>query len=229
LGINFNSVLARSDHLLAGLQLTVFIAAGAILLSFAVGILIAICRISKSRSLRIFASVYVDLFRNTPFLIQLYFFYFGLPDIGIPTEPITTGIIALGLSGAAVNAEIIRSGIETVNKGIVDAARSFALSTAQIYRYVVLPIALRIAWRPLGNAFVNLVLTTSIVSTITVNDLTGNASSIQAETFKPFEVFLIVLLIYCAVTFTVSGIVNATYALFFARTTERPLIRGQSG
>ena len=229
MGINFNSVLARSDYLLAGLQLTVFIALCAIVLSFVVGVAIAICRVSQIRALRIFASLYIDLFRNTPFLIQLYFIYFGLPDIGIPTEPISAGIVALGLSGAAGNAEIIRSGIETVNKGIVDAARSFALSTVQIYRYAILPIALRIAWRPLGNAFVNLVLTTSIVSTITVNDLTGNASNISAETFKPFEVFLVVLLIYCVVTFAISAIVNVIYALFFARTTERPLIRGQAG
>ncbi len=228
MGINFNSVLARSDYLLAGLQLTVLIASCAILLSFAVGIAIAICRISRIKALRVFASVYIDVFRNTPFLIQLYFFYFGLPDIGVPTEPISTGIIALGLSGAAGNAEIIRSGIETVNKGIVDAARSFALSTC---RSIASDHADRacIAWRPLGNAFVNLVLTTSIVSTITVNDLTGNASNISAETFKPFEVFLVVLLIYCAVTFAVSAIVNVIYALFFARTTERPLIRGQAG
>ena len=227
MGLNFNSVFARSDYLMAGLQVTVLIALGAIVISFIVGTAVAICRISRFRALRIFASLYIDVFRNTPFLIQLYFLYYGLPDLGIPTEPVTTGVIALGLTGAAGNAEIIRSGIETVNKSVVDAARSFALTSSQVYRLIVLPIALRISWRPLGNAFVNLVLTTSIVSTITVNDLTGNASNISAENFKPFEVFLVVLVIYCAVTFAVSGIVNAIYALFFARTVERPLIRGQ--
>ncbi|MEQ1768840.1 MAG: amino acid ABC transporter permease [Devosia sp.] len=228
MGINFNSVLARSDYLLAGLQTTLLIATCAIVLSFALGTLLAIFRISSIRALRIFASIYIDVFRNTPFLIQLYFIYFGLPDIGIPTEPVTTGIIALGFCIAAGNAEIIRSGIETVQKGTVDAARSFALSTVQIYRYVILPLALRVAWRPLGNAFVNLFLTTSIVSTITVNDLTGNAANVSAETFKPFEVYLVVLLVYCVVTFAVSGIVNAVYALAFAKTVERPLLRGQA-
>jgi His/Glu/Gln/Arg/opine family amino acid ABC transporter permease subunit len=228
-GINFSSVWSRADYLLAGLQTTVLIAACAVALSFVLGIFLAICRVSSFKSLRIFAAVYVDVFRNTPFIVQLFFIYFGLPEIGIPTDPVITGIVALGLTGAAGNAEIIRSGIETVNKGIVDAARSFAFSTVQLYRHIVMPIALRVAWRPLGNAFVNLVLTTSIVSSITVNDLTGNASNISAETFKPFEVFLTVLLIYCAVTFAVSALVNLTYALFFEKTAEHPMMRGQRG
>lgn len=228
MGINFSSVWARSDVLITGLQMTVLIAACAVVLSFAVGMLLAICRVSSVKGLRIFAAAYIDLFRNTPFIVQLFFIYFGLPEIGVPTDPVITGIFALGLSGAAGNAEIIRSGMETVGKGVVDAARSFALSTFQLYRYIIMPIALRICWRPLGNAFVNLVLTTSVVSVITVNDLTGNAANIAAETFKPFEVYLTVLLIYCVVTFAVSALVNVTYALFFSKTAERPLMRGQA-
>lgn len=227
--IDFSPVLARLDYLLAGLGVTVMVSVAAIVLSFVLGVGLAICRISSIKALRVFAAAYIDLFRNTPFIVQLFFIYFGLPEIGVPTDPVVTGIVALGLSGAAGNAEIIRSGIETVGKGVVDAARSFGLSTFQLYRFIVMPIALRIAWRPLGNAFVNLVLTTSIVSVITVNDLTGNASNISAETFKPFEVFFTVLLMYCVVTFAVSALVNVTYALFFAKTAERPLMRGQQG
>src|SRR5690606_22187439 len=113
-----------------------------------------------------------------------------------PTDPIPTGILALSLACAAGNAEITRAGIETVSKGIVEAGRSFGMSAYQIYRYLILPNALRISWRPLGNAFVNLVLTTSILSTITVNDLAGNAANVSAETFKPFEVYLTVLVTY---------------------------------
>ena len=226
--IDFSPVLTRLDYLLAGLGVTVTIAVCAIVLSFALGLLLAICRISQSRALRVFASAYIDVFRSTPFLVQLFFFYYGLPEIGIPTEPLLTGILALSLACAAGNAEIIRAGIETVSKGIVDAGRSFGLSTYQVYRYLILPNALRISWRPLGNAFVNLVLTTSVLSTITVNDLAGNAANISSETFKPFEVYLTVLVIYCAVTFAVSAIVNSVYALLFARMIERPIIRGQA-
>ncbi len=226
--IDFWPVLTRSEYLISGLGLTVLISACAIVLSFMVGLIVAIFRLSKNVWLRRLAMLYVDVFRNTPFIVQLFFLFFGLPEIGIPTDPIITGIAALTLTCAAGNSEIIRSGIETVSRGIVDAGRSFGLSMFQIYRYLIMPNALMVAWRPLGNAFVNLVLTTSIVSTITVNDLTGNAANISSETFKPFEVYLIVLLVYCAVTFTVSAIVNTIYALFFARMVERPVIRGKA-
>ncbi len=226
--IDFSPVLSRLDYLLEGLAVTVCVAVAAIVLSFVLGVLLAICRISQRRGLRVFASVYIDVFRNTPFLVQLFFLYYGLPEIGIPTDPIPTGILALSLACAAGNAEIIRAGIETVSKGIVDAGRSFGMSAYQIYRYLILPNALRISWRPLGNAFVNLVLTTSILSTITVNDLAGNAANVSAETFKPFEVYLTVLVTYCAVTFTLSGIVNSIYALLFARMAERPVLRGHA-
>ncbi|OJX49321.1 amino acid ABC transporter permease [Devosia sp. 66-22] len=226
--IDFSPVLSRLDYLLEGLAVTVLVAVAAIFLSFALGLLLAICRISRTRGLRIFASVYIDVFRNTPFIVQLFFLYYGLPEIGIPTDPMPTGILALSLACAAGNAEIIRAGIETVSKGIVDAGRSFGMSGYQIYRYLILPNALRIAWRPLGNAFVNLVLTTSVLSTITVNDLAGNAANVSAETFKPFEVYLTVLVTYCAVTFTVSGIVNSIYALLFSRVAERPVMRGHA-
>ena len=226
--IDFSPVLSRMDYLLSGLGMTVMVSVAAIVLSFALGVVVATGRISRYRTARLLAAGYIDLFRNTPFLVQLFFLYFGLPEIGIPTEPVTTGILALSLTCAAGNAEIVRSGIETVPRGVVEAGRSFGLSALQVYRYVIMPIALRVAWRPLGNAFVNLVLTTSILSTITVNDLTGNASNISSETFKPFEVYLVVLVIYCAVTFVVSGVVNAVYALFFARTAERAVIRGKA-
>lgn len=226
--IDFSPVWSRMDYLLEGLGVTVLVSAAAIVLSFALGVGLAVCRISLLRGVRLFAAAYIDVFRNTPFIVQLFFLYFGLPEIGVPTDPLVTGIIALSLTCAAGNAEIVRSGIETVSKGVVDAGRSFGLSGYQVYRHLVLPIALRVSWRPLGNAFVNLVLTTSVLSTITVNDLTGNASNISAETFKPFEVFLTVLVIYCAVTFAVSALVNVIYALFFARMAERPVIRGQA-
>ncbi|MBN9346828.1 MAG: amino acid ABC transporter permease [Devosia sp.] len=226
--IDFSPVLSRLDYLLEGLAVTVLVDVAAIFLRFALGLLLAICRISRTRGLRIFASVYIDVFRNTPFIVQLFFLYYGLPEIGIPTDPMPTGILALSLACAAGNAEIIRAGIETVSKGIVDAGRSFGMSGYQIYRYLILPNALRIAWRPLGNAFVNLVLTTSVLSTITVNDLAGNAANVSAETFKPFEVYLTVLVTYCAVTFTVSGIVNSIYALLFSRVAERPVMRGHA-
>jgi ABC-type amino acid transport system permease subunit len=161
--------------------------------------------------LRLFATAYIDVFRNTPFLVQLFFFYFGLPEIGIEIDPILTGILALSLSTATHNAEVLRAGIEAVDRGVVEAAHALALSGYQTFRFVILPIALRNALRPMGSVFVNMVLTTSVLSTITVNDLMGNAMTVSAETFRPFEVYLALLLLYCALTFSLSAALNLVY------------------
>jgi His/Glu/Gln/Arg/opine family amino acid ABC transporter permease subunit len=226
MGIDFGAVLAQRSYLLQGLALTAAVSVISICLSFGIGIGLALCRVAPLRALRSFAAFYIDVFRNTPFLVQLFFLYYGLPEIGIATNPVVTGTLALSLSCAAGNAEIIRSGIETVDVGIVQAAQSFGLSTFNVYRLVIIPIALRTALRPLGSAFVNLVLTTSVLSTITVNDFMGNAITIAADTFRPFEVYLVVLVVYCVMTFTVSGGVNGAHALMYSHLSERPHLRG---
>jgi His/Glu/Gln/Arg/opine family amino acid ABC transporter permease subunit len=212
--LQFGAIARYLPYLLEGLGITVLVSVATCVLSFALGLAVAMVRVSRLRWLRWVGGAYIDVFRNTPFLVQLFFFYFGLPEIGILIGPIETGIIALSLSTAASNAEVIRAGMETVDRGIVEAARSFALTTAQLYRYVVLPIALRVSWRPLGSVFINMVLTTSVLSTITVNDLMGNANTVSSTTFRPFEVYLTVLVLYCLVTFTLSALVNSVQALW---------------
>lgn len=226
MGIDFGAVLAQRSYLLQGLALTAAVSAISICLSFIIGVGLALCRVAPLRVLRSFAALYIDIFRNTPFLVQLFFFYYGLPEIGIATNPVVTGTIALSLAVAAGNAEIIRSCIETVDASVVQAARSFGMSSVNVYRLVIVPIALRTALRPLGSAFVNLVLTTSVLSTITVNDVMGNAINVAADTFRPFEVYLVVLVVYCVMTFTVSGGVNGAHALMYSHLSERPHLRG---
>jgi His/Glu/Gln/Arg/opine family amino acid ABC transporter permease subunit len=223
--VDFSAVWARSDYLFQGFLLTAAVSALSIGLSFILGIGLAICRISPQPWVRWLAAAYVDIFRNTPFLIQLFFFYYGLPEIGIGTDPVVTGVIGLSLAFTATNAEIIRAGIETVGHDVVTAARSFGLSAYQRYRFIILPIALRTALRPLGSSFVNVVLTSSVLSTITVNDFLGNAIVVSSDTFRPFEVYIVVLLGYCVMTFLVAMAIKLLYQLIFARMAERPLLR----
>lgn len=206
---DFNAVLARREELLHGAVLTLEISLAAVALSFLLGVLIAIARLSTRRPLRLMAAVYIDVFRNTPFLVQLFFLFYGLPELGIATDPVITGTIALSLTFAANNAEIVRAGIETVPNGVVRAAQAFAFSSWRIWRSVILPIALRTALPPLGSSFVNLVLTTSVLSTITVADLMGTAQNIAADSFRPFESYVVVMLLYFAMTLGVAGIVMA--------------------
>ena len=221
----FVPVFARVGILLDGLATTVFIALLAIVFSMVVGLGLAFARRSALKPVRWLAVVYIDIFRNTPFVVQLFFFYFGLPVLGIYIDAITTGIVALSLAAATSTAEVMRAGMDNVDRGVIEAARAYGLSGLQQYRYVILPIAFRFAIRPLGSVFVNLVLTTSVLSTITVNDLMSRAETVASDTFRPFEVYLVVLVLYWLATFTVSTAVNLASTYWLRRSAERVSVR----
>jgi His/Glu/Gln/Arg/opine family amino acid ABC transporter permease subunit len=217
----FVPVFARFDTLLDGLKVTVLVSLLAILFSLLLGLALASARRSPVPPVRWLAVAYLDVFRNTPFVVQLFFFYFGLPEIGIYVDALTTGVIALSLAAATSTAEVIRAGIESVERGVVEAARAYGLTRFQQYRYVILPIAFRFAIRPLGSVFVNLVLTTSVLSTITVNDLMSRAETVASDTFRPFEVYLVVLVLFWLATFAVSAAVNLASYFWLRRSSER--------
>ena len=221
----FVPVFQRFGALLDGLSVTVVIAVLAIVLSLIAGLGLAFARRSAVTPVRWLAVAYIDVFRNTPFVVQLFFFYYGLPEIGIFIDALTTGVIALSLAAATSTAEVIRAGMDSVDRGVIEAARAYGLSRWQEYRYVILPIAFRFAIRPLGSVFVNLVLTTSVLSTITINDLMSNAENLASETFRPFETYLVVLVLYWLATFAVSAIVNLISALWLRRSAQRVAVR----
>jgi His/Glu/Gln/Arg/opine family amino acid ABC transporter permease subunit len=221
----FVPVFQRFGTLLDGLTVTVVVAVLAIALSMMAGLALAFARRSSIRPVRWIAVAYIDLFRNTPFVVQLFFFYFGLPEIGVFIDAFTTGVIALSLAAATSTAEVMRAGMDSVDRGVIEAARAFGLSRFRQYRHVILPIAFRFAIRPLGSVFVNLVLTTSVLSTITINDLMSNAENLASETFRPFETYLVVLVLYWLATFAVSAIVNLASALWLRRSAERVAVR----
>ena len=168
------------------------------------GALVAIARTSASPTLRRLAFVYVDLFRNVPFIVQLFFFYYGLPEIGVYLNAFATGVIALSIAGGAFASDVIRSGILAIDTGILEAAEVSGLSRRTIFTRVVMPIALRTSIRPLGSVFINLVLTSSILSVVTLNELTGTAKIVASNTFRPFEVYAALLVIYAAMTYLIS-------------------------
>lgn len=216
--LHFDVLFDHRQVFLDGLAMSAFVTVWSLLLSFAIGLVAALARLSSNRILSGATVSYIEIFRNTPFLVQLFFFYYGLPQLGIYIDPVTTGIVALGLSNGAVNAEVIRSGLEAVDKGVVEAARSLGLKRFQTYRFVIIPIALRVAFRPLSSNFINLVLTTSVLLSITVNELMNNAMTVAATTFRPFEVYLAILVLYAALTFTLSGLLHLVDAMFISKT-----------
>jgi polar amino acid transport system permease protein/putative glutamine transport system permease protein len=190
--------------LAAGARLSALACALALAGGLALGIAAALMRTSASPPARRVAGIYVDVFRNVPFIVQLFFLFYGLPEIGVELSAFGTGVLALSLAGGAFTSDVIRSGILAIEPGVLEAAQVSGLSRLAIYRRIVLPIALRSAVRPLGSVFVNLILTSSILSAITINELTGSAKIIASDTFQPFEVYALLLLLYAVMTWLVS-------------------------
>lgn len=203
------SILAKHiPFLLEGAWLTFQACLLAVLGSLILGTLVAAARTSASPLLNRLSAVYVDIFRNIPFIVQLFFFYFGLPEIGIYIDAFTTGVIAMSIAGGAFTSDVIRSGILALDPGIIEAAQVSGLKKSTIFRKIVMPIALRASVRPLGSVFINLILTSSILSTITLNELTGSAKIVASQTFRPFEVYFVLLVAYAALTWFVSILIG---------------------
>lgn len=184
--------------------MTVEVAALALVGSVVVGMVVAIARAGKSALVRRIAFVYADVFRNVPFIVQLFFFYYGLPEIGIYIDAFTTGVVALSIAGGAYASDVIRAGILAIDDGILEAAEVSGLSRRKIFTLIVLPIALRTSVRPLGSVLINIILTSSVLSTITLNELTGQARIVSSDTFRPFEVYVVLLAVYGVLTYLVS-------------------------
>ena len=201
---DLTSLTPYFGDLAAGARLTALACALALAGSLVLGIVVALMRTAASSLSRRVAGMYVDVFRNVPFIVQLFFLFYGLPDIGVELSAFATGVLALSLAGGAFTSDTIRAGILAIEPGVLEAAQVSGLSRVAIYRYIVLPIALRSAVRPLGSVFVNLILTSSILSAITLNELTGTAKIVAADTFQPFEVYALLLVLYAVLTWVVS-------------------------
>jgi polar amino acid transport system permease protein len=171
------------------------------------GLVAAILRQSGSLVGGALVRIYVEVIRNTPLLVQLYLFYFVLsPILGI--DRYWTGVLCLAVFEGAFAAEIFRAGIEAVSKGQWEAGRSLGLTTARLYRHIVLPQALRLVLPPLTGLSVSLVKHSAIVSVIAVFDLTNEGRNVIADTFLTFEIWLAVAAVYLVVTGTMSAAVG---------------------
>lgn len=192
------------DSFIDGFAITASISVASIIGSFCIGLLVMFACISQSKVLSKTGYIYINVFRNIPFIVQVFFIFYGLPELRIFIDPYATGVLALSIAVGAYCADVLRAAVQQVDRDVIEAAQSFGLKRLTIYRKIVLPIALRNSIKPLGSIFVNLILTTSILSTVTLNELTGTAKIIAAETFRPFEVYFFLLLFYCVMTYILS-------------------------
>lgn len=215
--LDWSVILHYFPFLLKGALLTLEISVLSLALGLVAGLTAALCILSRNPLLHWPARFYVWLIRSTPLLVQLFIIYFGLPQFGIDLSPFWSGVLGLALNTGAYNAETIRGGILSVPKGQVEAARSLGMSAALTMRRIVLPQALRLIVPPLGNNFVILIKDTSLVSTITLVELTLTAQRLIGSTYKPFEMYLMAAFLYAVLT-TGAGLLLRLY--------ERRALRG---
>ena len=196
-------------YLVQGAGLTIVISAVAMVLAAALGLALAIITQTAGRVARGVVAAYVEVFRNTPLLIQIFIVFFGLPQLGLRLSPFLSGLSALVLYAAAYNAEIFRAGLEAVPRGQHEAALSCGLSPAQTVRFVIVPQALRIAFPALGNNLVSLVKNSSLVSTIGMVELMFVANDISFNNFRTFEIYGTTAVLYVILVLALTRLLHA--------------------
>ncbi|KFJ12857.1 ectoine/hydroxyectoine ABC transporter, permease protein EhuD [Delftia acidovorans] len=186
--------------LLQGAVVTVQVTALSFLLSSAIGLVLALCKLSPVRAVSWAASTVVNVIRGLPIIVQLFYIYFVLPEVGIQLTAFQAGVIGLGIAYSAYQAENFRAGIEAVDPGQREAALAMGMRPALLMRRVVLPQAFRIALPPYGNTLVMMLKDSSLVSTITVAEMTRQGQLIAASTFQNMTVYTLVALLYLAMS-----------------------------
>ncbi|EHK63274.1 ectoine/hydroxyectoine ABC transporter permease subunit EhuC [Achromobacter arsenitoxydans] len=191
--------------LLEGLAVTLQIMAGAVVLAVPLALLGGMGRLSSLRPVRWAASVYVEVFRGTSALVQLFWFYFVLPLFGVQLPAMLVGIVVLALNAGAYGAEVVRGAIRAVAPGQREAGVALNLTRGQIMRRIVLPQAVPAMLPPAGNLLIELLKNTALVSLITITDLTFRGQLLRSETLRTTEIFTLMLLMYFAVALLITA------------------------
>ena len=205
---NFDLVVNSFPLLLVGAGVTIKITALSVALGVVIGLFVGIARISRIKILRVLAAIYVDFFRGTPLLVQIFLVYFALPVItGQRVDPFVAAIGSCGINSGAYVAELFRAGIPSIDKGPMEAGRSLGMTWVQTMRYIIVPQAFKRVIPPLGNEFIALLKDSSLVSVIGFEELTRRGQLIIAKTYGSLEIWISVAVIYLAMTLTISRFV----------------------
>lgn len=209
MSFDFSLIWNSLPLLLAGAGVTIEITAIAVSLGFIFGLITSVCRLSGVKVLQVIAVCYVNIIRGTPMLVQIFLIYFALPMvIGERINPFVAAVAACSINSGAYVSEIFRAGIQSVDKGQMEAGRSLGLSWMQTMRYVILPQAFKHVIPPLGNEFISMTKETSLVSVIGFEELTRRGQLIIAKTYGSFEIWLTVAAIYLVMTLTIARLVS---------------------
>ena len=208
---DFSVIFDNFDELLWGCVATIILSLIAMALALLVAVLAVLCLRLWPRATAVPVGGFVELVRNTPFLIQIFFIYFGLPAIGVRFSPDVAAVIALAINGAAYAIEIIRAGVESISKGQIEAGEALGLSRLQIFRGIIFRPALRAVYPALTSQFIFLMLTSSIVSSISARELTHVAAILEGISFRSFEVYFTVTVLYGIMAISLSALFSLLF------------------
>ncbi|MES5100644.1 MULTISPECIES: amino acid ABC transporter permease [Agrobacterium] len=198
---DFGALLPYWQDFLSGALTTIEITVFAVIIGMAIGVACAIGRRSNSAILRSIVSIYIETVRNTPFIVQIFFIFFGLSSIGFRLPIIAASVFAMVINVGAYTAEIVRAGMDSIHPSQIEAAEALGLSKLQIYRDIILLPAIERVYPALSSQFILMMLSTSICSQISAEELTGIANNIQSNTFRSLETYFVVALLYIAITY----------------------------
>ena len=196
--------------LLQGMKLTIQLTSFAVAVGTVIGLIVSLLRISRFKFLGWLAKAYVDFFRGTPLLVQIFLVHYGLPKLlGMQSIPAhISGSIALSINSGAYVSEIFRAGIQSIHHGQMEAARSLGMTYGQAMAYIILPQAFKRCIPPLGNEFIAMLKDSSLVSVIALQELTHSGRIILARSFRPIETWITVALLYLIMALTISQLVS---------------------
>ncbi|EEG76877.1 amino acid ABC transporter permease [Dethiobacter alkaliphilus] len=207
--LDFSVVWDNLPFILQGAVLTVQISAVAVLVGFLIGSVVGLVKLSSIRPLRFLATAYIEIIRGTPLLVQIVLIYFGLASLNIVSlDRFTAGVIALSINSGAYVGEIVRSGIQSIDKGQMEAARSLGMNYVRSMRFIILPQAFRRIIPPLVNEFIMLIKDSSLLFAIGFAELMQRGNAIRARTYKDFEVFIGIAAVYFVMTFILSRVAS---------------------
>lgn len=201
--MNFSLIAEYKDFFIQGVQTTVLLSVGGVFFGVILGLFLALMKLSKKKPLKLISTGYIDLIRGTPILIQIWIVY-----VLLDTTPFSAGLMALSINSAAYVAEIIRSGIESVDTGQMEAARSLGMSHAMAMKLIVLPQAVKNIIPVLGNEFIAILKESSIVSVLGVTELMYNVNVIRGATFDAITPLMMAFVLYFALTSVLSKMVK---------------------
>ncbi|MEM1503857.1 amino acid ABC transporter permease [Domibacillus sp. 8LH] len=199
MGLDFAYMADIFPLLLTGLKLTLWISGLAILFALLIGITGAIIRTLNIPILSQLVTIFVEVTRNTPLLVHVFFLYFGLPTIGITLPAVTVGILTLSIWGGAYAVENFRSGTDAVSKSLIESGQSLGLSIGQIVRYIIIPLGFRISFPSFSNTAISLIKNSAYMTSIGAAEMTFVAMDRMAYDFKTYEILISVAVIYLAV------------------------------